>query len=197
MTNFLKLQYHWLMQAVLVFVLLFSAGTVIPKIAQADDFGEVYLAQATSNTQNAAATNTQSASGQLGANNLSQPTDEGGFVPCGNTVDNPCNISHLFRAFIAIINYLIGMAGFVAVAFIVYAGLKMVWATGNEGAMTAAKQQISGAIVGLVLVAIAFIAINTIFASGSLGIGVKNGTQVFTDPLDYIKTGGAGAQNGK
>lgn len=111
-------------------------------------------------------------------------TDDGGFVPCGNRVDDPCNVSHLFRAFIGIINYLIAMAGFVAVLFIVVSGVQMVASQGQEG-LKAAKGRLSGAIIGLVLVAISFILINTLF-EGSLNIGVCNGANVFTNPRDYI-----------
>lgn len=130
------------------------------------------------------------ASGGLGVKGINlddSPSQDGGFVPCGNSVDDPCNISHLFRAFIAIINYLIGMAGFVAVLFIVYSGVRMVASQGNEGSLKEARGYLSGAVIGLVLVAIAFIAINTILASGSLGLGLKNGAQIFTDPRSYIQ----------
>lgn len=34
----------------------------------------------------------------------------GGFVPCGNTVGEPCNVSHLFKTVEVIINYLIAVA---------------------------------------------------------------------------------------
>lgn len=119
-----------------------------------------------------------------------QPTDKptngdkGGFVPCGNTADNPCQIGHLFSAFIVIINYLIVMAGFVAVLAIVFAGFMMIYSQGQEK-LKEAKGRLSGAIIGLVLVAAAFILINALFA-GSLSIGVKDGSKILSDPLEYI-----------
>ncbi len=110
--------------------------------------------------------------------------DKGGFVLCGNTVDNPCQIGHLFAAFIVIINYLIAMAGFIAVLAIVYAGFLMVASQGQEQ-LKAAKSRFAGAIIGLVLVAAAFVLINALF-HGSLSIGVKFGSDILTSPLEYI-----------
>lgn len=117
-----------------------------------------------------------------------QNGDAGGFVPCGNEATNPCQIGHLFSAFVVIINYLIAMAGFIAVIAIVYAGFMMVYSQGQEQ-LKEAKGRISGAVIGLVLVAAAFIIINAIFA-GSLSIGVKSGGSILSSPLDYIQNGG-------
>ncbi len=117
--------------------------------------------------------------------------DAGGFVPCGNTADNPCQIGHLFSTFVVIINYLIAMAGFVAVVAIVYAGFMMVYSQGQDQ-LKAAKGRLSGAIIGLVLVAAAFVLINAIF-SGSLSLGVRQGGNILSDPLEYIKNGPQGA----
>ncbi len=111
----------------------------------------------------------------------------GGFVPCGNTADNPCNISHLFRAFVVIVNYMITMAGFVAVVALVYAGFMVVVSQG-EDKLVEAKKRFSGAIFGLVLVASAFVLVNTLF-DGSMSIGVKNGAKILSSPLDYIRQG--------
>ncbi len=112
-------------------------------------------------------------------------TGESGFVICGNKVDQPCNITHLFRAFIIIINYLITMAGLVAILFIVIAGVQMTASRGEEG-LRSAKQRMSGAVFGLVLVAIAFVLINSLLA-GSLNLGIKNGAKILSSPKDYIQ----------
>lgn len=121
---------------------------------------------------------------QTPATNTTTNGDAGGFVICGNTADNPCQVGHLFAAFIVIINYLIAMAGFIAVAAIVFAGFMMVYSQG-EGPLKEAKGRLSGAIIGLVLVALAFVLINAIFAGG-LSVGVKDGASILSSPLEYI-----------
>ncbi len=80
------------------------------------------------------------------------------------------------------------MAGFVAVAAIVYAGLLMVWSRGEDG-LREAKGRFTGAVIGLVLVAAAFVIINALLA-GSLSIGVCNGEKILTDPKAYINGSG-------
>ncbi len=107
-----------------------------------------------------------------------------GFVFCGNTADEPCNVTHLFRTMIIIINYLITMVGFVAVLFIVIAGVQMVISQGQEQ-LKAAKQRLSGAIIGMVLVALSFVLINSLLA-GSLNIGIRQGGLILTNPKEYI-----------
>jgi hypothetical protein len=119
--------------------------------------------------------------------------DAGGFVPCGNTAGTPCQIGHLFSAFVVIVNYLIAMAGFIAVIAIVFAGFMMIYSQGQEQLKTA-KGRLSGAVVGLVLVAAAFVLINALFA-GSLSIGVNDGAKVLTSPLEYIKSGGGSSSS--
>lgn len=121
-----------------------------------------------------------------------QNGDAGGFVPCGNEATNPCKIDHLFSTFVVIINYLIAMAGFIAVIAIAYAGFMMVYSQGQEQLKTA-KGRLSGAVIGLVLVAAAFVLINAIF-SGSLSIGVRDGSGILSSPLEYIKNGSSGTQ---
>ncbi len=114
-----------------------------------------------------------------------QNGDAGGFVICGNEADNPCKIGDLFTTFIIIINYLIAMAGFVAVLAIVYAGFMMIYSQGQEQ-LKEAKGRLAGAVIGLVLVAGAFVLINSLF-SGRFSIGVCDGSSILTSPLEYIQ----------
>lgn len=111
--------------------------------------------------------------------------DSGGFVICGNTADDPCQIGDLFAAFVIIINYLITMAGFVAILAIVYAGFMMVYSQGQEQ-LKEAKGRLVGAVIGLVLVAAAFVLINSLF-SGTFSVGVCDGSSILTSPLEYIQ----------
>jgi hypothetical protein len=115
----------------------------------------------------------------------------GGFVPCGNKVGEPCTVGHLFKGFVVIVNYLIVMAGFVAVLAIVYAGFMMVYSQGDDGGgLKEAKGRLSGAVIGLIIVAAAYILINALFA-GSFSIGVCDGGTILTDPKAYIQGTGS------
>ncbi len=146
---------------------------------------QVNAAQQAAN--NAAPTTQANQSGGVTAGAQANLQNDGtnGFVPCGNEADNPCTIHHLFKAFVVIVNYLITMAGFVAIAAIVYAGFLMVISQGQER-LKEAKARLSGAIIGLVLVAAAFVLTNALFA-GEFSVGVKNGEKILSSPLEYIR----------
>lgn len=122
---------------------------------------------------------------QGSAEQIDTATKEG-FVPCGNTKEDPCTIAHLFAGFVVIINYLIASTGFIAIAMIIYAGLMMILARGNETQLKSAKGRLTGAITGVVLVSAAYVLINSVIA-GSLGLGVKDGAMILTDPKGYIQ----------
>lgn len=132
-------------------------------------------------------THMMSATPAFAQTNTTKPTngDNGGFVLCGNTANEPCTIDHLFAAFIVIINYLIAMAGFVAVAAIVLAGFTMIYSQGQDD-LKAAKGRFSGAIIGLVLVAAAYLIINSLI-SGRFSVGICDDQFILTSPLEYIK----------
>ncbi len=159
-------------------------------------------ATTTTNTTNKANSTTTKSASEKAPSNLNTPTGEkvdesgqSGFVICGNTVDTPCNITHLFRALTIIINYLISMVGLVAILFIVIAGVQIVasqgtvlTSDGGQSQLTAAKRRLGGAITGLILVAVAFVLVNSLLA-GSFNIGIRNGATILTNPKAYINEG--------
>jgi hypothetical protein len=106
----------------------------------------------------------------------------GGLVRCGNPGMTACTIPDLFRVIINIINYLLGLAGFVAMIFIVWSGWNMVSAAGNEEKITHAKESLSNSIIGLFLVLIMYVLLN--------GIIVILSGYTLTEALNFIfKTG--------
>ena len=117
-----------------------------------------------------------------------------GLVNCGNaelkdgetTLSDACTVGHLFNTVVAITNFLIAFAGLVAVLMLVKGGLSMVVSAGNPTAYGAAKKTLFGAIMGMLLVFVAFVLVNTLLA-GSLSIGIKNGASIFTNPSGYIQ----------
>ncbi len=90
-----------------------------------------------------------------------------GLVPCGGYKDNgslerPCNIEDIFILIARATNFLIAMAGVVAVYYIVAGGFWLIVSTGNEEDISKRKSQISSAVVGFVLVLMAFMFVNTV-----------------------------------
>jgi len=123
-------------------------------------------------------------------NAADDPTGRTGLVQCGNKTNDPCTVEDIFNIFVIGTNLLIGAVGLVAILAIVYSGFSMVLAAGNTESITHAKKRLTNAIIGLILVLLAFILINLILY-GILGVtGTKEG--VF-NPIEYITSGGSGA----
>lgn len=109
-----------------------------------------------------------------------------GFVPCGNTGQEPCGIEHIFRGIAAILNFFIAFAGIFAVAMIIVGGIRLATSQGIPGKRSMAQQKIFNAIIGFALVMLSFTIVNTLFSGGSVWSGFKNGGLVLSCPLSYI-----------
>lgn len=111
------------------------------------------------------------------------------IVRCGNddTLKNnqeptsQCTFQDLFDTGIRIVNLLMITAGVFATIRIVIAGGQMVLSAGNEEMLTAGRSGLSNAILGLILVIIAFLVINTL-----LTFLVPGGEGILRDPLKFI-----------
>lgn len=90
------------------------------------------------------------------------------IVPCGPTLpppDNECTFQHLATLIINIYNYLLGLAGLVAILFVIYGGFLMVYgwlaeqpqSVYQEGVLTVRR-----ALWGLILIAAAYLVVNTL-----------------------------------
>src|SRR3989344_7012251 len=90
------------------------------------------------------------------------------IVPDCNPVpgyDDSCTVGHLFQLLVNIYNFLLGMAAIVTLLFLIYSGIRMFYFSFLEdsaGELSAAKLGITRAITGLVLVAIAYLLVNTV-----------------------------------
>ena len=126
-----------------------------------------------------------------------QATDSTGsfnIVRCGNSdnlnnsgakeASDACTLQDLFDTGIRIINLLMVAAGVFATIRIVFAGAQMVLSAGNEEALAAGKSGLSNAILGLVIVIISFLVINTLVT-----FLVPGGEGILRDPLQFIKGG--------
>lgn len=133
-----------------------------------------------------------SASGQIFAQATQQTSgstsgiQNDGLVPCGNggtpenPNPNPCTIDAIFVVIAKVTNFLIVAAGAYAVLMIIISAFRMVTARGDQGALTKAKNGLTYAIIGFVLVMIAFAAVNT-FVYKIFGV---SGASLIGNPFD-------------
>jgi hypothetical protein len=118
-----------------------------------------------------------------------------GLVPCGGYKDAagtqreaPCNVCDVFSLIAIATNWLISVAGIYAVFQIVNAGFWLVISMGNEENITKWKGAITSAVVGFVLVMIAFIIVNTV-VNFILLDGTASSLKVqLTHPFSYLNT---------
>lgn len=85
-----------------------------------------------------------------------------GIVPCGTSTTPECTIDHFFVLIANITNFLIAAAGAFAVFMIIISGFKMVTSGGDQGQLTKAKSGLTNALIGFILVMIAYAAVNTL-----------------------------------
>ncbi len=130
---------------------------------------------------------------------------QGGLVPCGNgeysydasdpgakppdnsgASDKMCTVTDLFRVVVIVTNFLIAFAGLIAVLMIVRAGVMMITSAGNPTGYGAAKKSMINAIIGFCLTFLAFMLVNTLLST-QLGINIKDGGNIFTNTIDFIK----------
>jgi len=87
--------------------------------------------------------------------------------PQGGTAPNVAAQGTLGANVTTIINYLLGILGLVAVAFLIYAGILMVTAGGAEEQVTKARKIIMYAVAGIVIILLSYTIVT--FVSSALG----------------------------
>jgi hypothetical protein len=109
-----------------------------------------------------------------------------GLVPCGNNNQSPCTVLDIFTLVAQVTNWLIAAAGVYAVFRIIYAGFWLTISIGNEESITKWKKGIQDAILGFVLVMVAYVFVNTavnfVLVSGISGCQLQ-----LQQPLTYLK----------
>lgn len=75
----------------------------------------------------------------------------------GDTLGNPTGVTTLADLFTLIFNLLIGIVGGLAIIFLIIGGIRYILASGDEKATKAAKEQITAALIGLVVAVLAVI----------------------------------------
>ncbi len=84
----------------------------------------------------------------------------GGLVPCGGT---DCDLNDLYQLIINIIQFMIEIAGILAVLFFLYGGFVILTSGGSSERMQTGKRAVTAAAVGLVIVLASIIIIHTFF----------------------------------
>lgn len=93
-----------------------------------------------------------------------------------NVQANSCHLSDLFKLIARITNILVGLAGIYAVVRIIIAGFTLVISGGNQELISAGKEGLTHAIIGFLLVMLAYLIVNFIFGFFAAKV---NGTSGF------------------
>jgi hypothetical protein len=112
------------------------------------------------------------------------------IVFCGKRADTqgtpgnesaPCTVQDLFLLVYVVVNYLISMAGLVALLFIVWGGIQMLMARGDSGKQGEAKKTILHAVMGLVLVLMTYMIIGYV-----AGLFLPDATDPLRELVNFI-----------
>lgn len=87
--------------------------------------------------------------------------------PTGVVAPNAAAQGTLGANITTIINYFLGFLGLIAVAFLIYAGVLMVTAGGNDDQVGKAKTIITYAVIGIVIILLSWTIVT--FVTGALG----------------------------
>jgi hypothetical protein len=106
-----------------------------------------------------------------------------GLIPCGGST--PCTLCHVFVLIKNLINVLSAIAIVLLGVGALVAAVLFITAAGDPGRISAGRQAITSAIVGFIIVLLAWVIVNTIvgFATGKYA-GEK--ATIFTKPWDTI-----------
>jgi hypothetical protein len=95
------------------------------------------------------------------------------LVQCGRRGQEACKLQDLKGLVIGVVNYALLAAGFVALAFVLLGGIRMMLSGGNPEQIKAGKTAIFNALLGLVITMAAFIILNlliTVLTGGALNL---------------------------
>lgn len=84
------------------------------------------------------------------------------LVPCGYGVGAPCTLCDLLVMVNNIVNFLTAISISIATIMILWGGFLLLMAAGNEEKLKSAKSVLTTAIIGLVIVLVSWIIINTL-----------------------------------
>jgi hypothetical protein len=101
---------------------------------------------------------------------------EGPIVPCGGTAGPACNFCHIFELTSNILNFILTCAApIVASLMIIMGGFCLLVSGSNTELLAKGKTIATAAIVGLLIIFIAYMSLNTLLAS--MGVAEWTGLQ--------------------
>lgn len=108
-----------------------------------------------------------------------------GLVPCGGEGEKACTVADIFVLIARVTNWLIMLAGVFAVYQFISNAFWMIVSMGNEEAITKRRSALGNAIMGLVVVLMAYVFINT--AVNILLLQKVKQCQInLSNPLEYL-----------
>ena len=111
------------------------------------------------------------------------PTE--GLVPCG-TDACPCEFCDIFVLINKILSFVLNtLVPAIAVLFLIFGGLYMLFARGNPGTLGQAKSILTAVVIGIVIIFIAWVALNTFLSY----MKVAEWTGFFDNPATSEKEG--------
>lgn len=112
------------------------------------------------------------------ASALAAPANNQNYVPSGALNPNldPNAIPKL------VINIMFGLATFLAVAYLMYGGIRWITSRGDKVAVESARKHIVAAVIGLVIVVGSFFILNTVLRILGISQGVGNFTLPTVSP---------------
>lgn len=106
------------------------------------------------------------------------PVADAQLVPCGSAGKPACTLDHFWQLLVNIYNFLLGGMALVAMLMLVITGIQMMtyWLSGgvietgktSPASLAAAKGRLSNIIGGIILIACAYLIVNTLL--GALGL---------------------------
>ncbi len=103
--------------------------------------------------------------GRNGVKTFTPPQQGPGQQISGTSITNPIGVSSPMELIQKIINYVLGIVGAVAVLIIIYSGFVYMTSRGNEKQIESAKNSLTYAIVGLVVIFASIIIVNAVISA--------------------------------
>jgi len=86
-------------------------------------------------------------------------------------IENPISANSLEEAITNIVNGVLGLTAIVAVAFIVYGGFLYITSQGDQQQIEAGKKAIIGAVLGIIVVGLAYVVVKFVITAVGGGNG--------------------------